>query len=202
MSGTTKEAGEPVGKAGGWKRVTAVHLAMIVAALIGIAWTSAADPGAAGATPGAPRGVTWVWLALVPVYCAACIWHGWDWATANRLRMRLVVTQALHWLAFLGAMYMVLSPTVSGMMNADAIGLVLLTLLAMGTFVAGVHAWSAAICATGVTLALAIPVISWLDRSIVLVVASIAVVAVVAGWVMLRRLRRPAPSASPSALTP
>lgn len=183
-------AGTDAKPQGSWKRVTAVHLGMIVAALIGIAWTSAADPGAA--TPGAARGVTWVWLALVPIYCAACIWHGWAGATANRMRTRLVVTQALHWLAFLGAMYMVLSPAVSGMMNADAIGLVLLTLLAMGTFVAGVHAWSAAICATGVTLALAIPVISWLDRSLVLLLAAAAVVAVVAGWVMLRRMRAPA----------
>ena len=53
--------------------------------------------------------------------------------------MRLIWTQALHWLAFLVAMNSGLLPNVQNMLNSDATGLAILLLLALGTFVAGVH---------------------------------------------------------------
>ena len=54
--------------------------------------------------------------------------------------MQLVVTQALHWLAFVGAMWLMFLPEVRGIVNDNATSLTLLILLALGTFVAGVHA--------------------------------------------------------------
>jgi hypothetical protein len=169
-----------------WRRTALVHLAMVVAALLGIAYTSLARPAAD--QPGG--GVFWVWIALVPAYFAACVWHGWAGATASRQRTRLVLTQALHWLAFLVAMYVILSPEVRGVLNDNAVGLMLLSLLAMGTFVAGVHAWSAPICATGVLLALAIPVVAWLDENAVLLtVGSLLALAAVGGFLFYRRSR-------------
>ncbi|PWS37374.1 hypothetical protein DFH01_11065 [Falsiroseomonas bella] len=174
--------------ASNWRRTALVHLAMVVAALLGIAYTSLARPAAD--QPGG--GVFWVWIALVPAYFAACLWHGWARASAERMRTRLVVTQALHWLAFLVAMYVMLTPEVRGVLNDNAVGLMLLSLLAMGTFVAGVHAWSAAICATGVLLALAIPVIAWLDENVVLLLVGLSLVVLVGGAVLYYRRLRPA----------
>jgi hypothetical protein len=171
-----------------WRRTALVHLAMVAAALLGIAYTSLARPAAD--QPGG--GVFWVWIALVPAYFAACLWHGWARASAERLRTRLVVTQGLHWLAFLVAMYVMLTPEVRGVLNDNAVGLMLLSLLAMGTFVAGVHAWSAAICATGVLLALAIPVIAWLDENVVLLLVGLSLVVLVGGAVFYYRRLRPA----------
>jgi hypothetical protein len=169
-----------------WRRTVLVHLAMVVAALLGIAYTSLARPAAD--QPGG--GVFWVWIALVPAYFGACVWHGWAGATASRQRTRLVVTQALHWLAFLVAMYVVLSPEVRGVLNDNAVGLMLLSLLAMGTFVAGVHAWSAPICATGVLLVLAIPVVAWLDENAVLLTVGVLLALAAAGGVLFYRGRR------------
>jgi hypothetical protein len=171
-----------------WRRTALIHLAMIVAALLGIAYTSLARPAAD--QPGG--GVFWVWIALVPAYFAACVWHGWARASAERLRSRLLLTQALHWLAFLVAMYVMLTPAVRGVLNDNAVGLMLLSLLAMGTFVAGVHAWSAAICATGLLLALAIPVVAWLDENAVLLLVGLILAVLIAGAVLYYRRLRPA----------
>lgn len=168
-----------------WLGLSVVHLVMVVAALVGIGWTSVEGTPETGA-----RGtVVWFWLALVPAYGAACIWEGWAHATASRLRTRLVVTQLLHWAAFLVAMYMLLTPGVRAVLNDNAVGLALLTLLAISTFVAGVHAWSLPICTTGVVLALAVPAIAWADANMLLIVAVVLVLAVGAGGVMLLRSR-------------
>jgi hypothetical protein len=51
-----------------------VHVAMILGALFGIAYTSAAGPATAGGTR--PQ-VFWVWLILAPLYYLACIAEGW-----------------------------------------------------------------------------------------------------------------------------
>jgi hypothetical protein len=174
-----------------WLGLTVVHLVMIVAALLGIGWTSVMGT----APDGTGRGVFWIWLALVPAYCAACIWEGWAHATASRLRTRLVLTQVLHWLAFLVAMYVLLTPQVRGVLNDNAIGLALLTLLAMGTFVAGVHAWSLPVCATGVLLALAVPVIAWVDANMVLILAGLLLAALVAAAVLVVRHQMRTPGA-------
>ena len=101
-----------------WIGLSLVHLAMVVAALVGIGITSLAGPPAIGTR----SAVVWIWLALVPAYCVACIWEGWAYATASRLRTRLVVTQLLHWAAFLVAMYMLLTPAARGLARRQAGG--------------------------------------------------------------------------------
>jgi hypothetical protein len=176
-----------------WLGLGAVHLAMVIGGLLGIGFTSIAGPGSD--VPGS--NVFWVWLALVPAYLLACIWEGWSHAKASGQRRRLVVTQALHWLAFLIAMYVLLLPQVRGVLNDNAVGLALLTLLAMGTFIAGVHAWSVPVCVTGVLLALAVPALAWVDANIVLLLTGVLLVALVAAGVLIyRRHSRAAPAAS------
>ena len=49
--------------------------------------------------------------------------------------------------------------------SALATSLVLLILLALGTFLAGLHLASVQICFLGLALALAVPTISWLKQS-------------------------------------
>jgi hypothetical protein len=103
-----------------------------------------------------------------------------------------VATQALHWLAFLAVMWVVLLPGVRGVLDDNAVGLALLLLLAMGTFVAGVHAWSPGICVTGLLLGLAVPAVAWLQESAVLLLLVGAALAAVALAVLaLARPRRP-----------
>ncbi|MBX9701492.1 MAG: hypothetical protein K2X74_18805 [Acetobacteraceae bacterium] len=156
-----------------------VHVAMVLGALFGIAWTGTAGT-APGGTGTGPR-VVWVWLVLGPLYCLACIAAGWPRVEGWPGRRRLIATQVLHWAAFLLAMWVLLLPGVRVMLNDDALGLALLLLLAMGTFVAGVHAWSLGICVTGALLGLAIPAIAWLDRMAVLLLVLAVLGAIGAG---------------------
>ena len=73
----------------------------------------------------------------------------------------MIWTQALYWLAFLVAMNLVLLTSMRTMLNADALGLAILMLLALGTFVAGVHIQAWEVCALGAGMALSVPAIAW-----------------------------------------
>lgn len=101
---------------------------VLVLTLVGVAYTSFTK-----------RPTTAYWEFLVPVTGALCIWSGWRSARERKEEFRLIWTQVAHWLAFFAAMNLLLLPRVQDMLNADATGLAILLLLALGTFVAGVH---------------------------------------------------------------
>jgi hypothetical protein len=130
----------------------------------------------------------WQFLALV--ICLVCIGSGWPHAHDKKAQLRLVWTQALHWLAFLVAMNVVLLPGVQRMMNADATSLAILTLLALGTFTAGVHILAWQICLVGVVMAAGVPASAWLERSALLLsIGALAVVGIgLAFWLYIRRV--------------
>ena len=111
--------------------------------------------------------------------------------------MRLVWTQALHWLAFLAAMNLLLLSGVASLLSPDATGLTILTLLALGTFVAGVHIQSWQICILGMIMGLGVPAIAWVERSaLLLVLGAIAVVAIGGAlWWGMRGRRASSPRA-------
>jgi hypothetical protein len=109
------------------------------------------------------------WELLAPVIGIVCIGAGWQSATDRAARLRLVWTQALHWLAFILVMNMMLLPSVQRSFNADTTGLSIFILLALGTFTAGVHALSWQICLLGLIMALGIPAIAWIENSALLV---------------------------------
>ena len=91
--------------------------------------------------------------------------------------MRLIVTQALHWFAFLLVMNLMLLSSVQRVFTAETTGLAIFTLLALGTFTAGVHVLSWQVCLLGLIMTLGIPAIAWIENSALLVV--VIVVAVV-----------------------
>ena len=114
--------------------------------LFGIAYTSFSKR---------PFILYWEFLALV--VGVVCVWTGWRRASDRDARAPLIWTQALHWLAFLAAMNLLLLSTVQSMLNADATGLAILMLLALGTFIAGVHMLAWEICVLGVVMAFFVP---------------------------------------------
>ena len=153
------------------------YTAVFILAIFGIAYNSYSKQSIVG---------YWQFLALV--ICMVCIGAGWPHAHDKKARLHLVWTQALHWLAFLVAMNVVLLPNVQGMMNADATSLAILTLLALGTFTAGVHILSWPICLVGVVMAVGVPASAWLERSALLL--SVGVLAALgiglASWLYVR----------------
>ena len=157
------------------------YAAVFVLAIFGIAYNSYSKQSIVG---------YWQFLALV--ICVVCIGSGWPHAHDKKARLRLAWTQALHWLAFLVAMNVVLLPNVQRMMNADATSLAILTLLALGTFTAGVHILSWQICLVGVVMAVGVPASAWLERSALLLsVGALALLGIgLASWLYIRQKTR------------
>jgi hypothetical protein len=146
------------------------YLLVLVLALFGIAFTSyQRGPMAA------------YWIVLAPLIGAICVASRWREIEDRDERMHLVWKQVLHWAAVLVAMHLMFVADVARMMNSDASALAVLTLLALGTFTAGVHIGSWRICLVGAILAIGVPGIAWLEQSaLLLLVAALVVIAVLA----------------------
>jgi hypothetical protein len=137
---------------------------VLVLTLIGVGYTSFTK-----------RPTTTYWEFLVPVTGALCIWSGWRSAREKKEEFRLIWTQVVHWLAFFVAMNLLLLPSVQDMVNADATGLAILLLLALGTFVAGVHIPAWEVCILGVVMALFVPAIAWIEEAALIVLLALIV---------------------------
>lgn len=114
--------------------------------------------------------VTTYWELLAPLIAVVCVGAGWRKADDNAARFRLIWTQALHWLAFLVVMNVMMLPSVQRILSVGATGLSILTLLALGTFTAGVHVLSWQVCLLGLVMALCVPTIAWIEASALIVV--------------------------------
>jgi hypothetical protein len=170
-----------LGGLGRWLLRDLPYAAMLVLAVGGIVLTSFRGPT-----------TYFYWMALAPIYALIVVASGWRQLETGAERMRLVVTQALHWAAFLGAMWLMFLPEVSGVVNLNATSLTLLILLALGTFVAGVHAAVWRISAVGVFLALSVPAVAWVQESAMLLLVGTLLLILVGAtfWWMWRRESR------------
>ena len=154
-----------------WLREWPYGLVLLLT-LVGVAYTSITK-----------RPTTGFWEFLVPVTAAVCVWSGWRYAHDRKAQFRLIWTQVAHWLAFFVAMNLLLVPDVQKMLNADATGLAILLLLALGTFVAGIHIPAWEICILGFVMALFVPAIAWIEEAaLILLLGAIVLVAVVAAF--------------------
>jgi hypothetical protein len=105
----------------------------------------------------------WEFVALaIGVLCIITEWPRLD---QKQARVRLIWTQALHWAAVLITMNIMLLSNVQRLLPTPAMSLVLLSLLALGTFLAGLNLLSLQIGFLGLALALAVPAIAWLKNS-------------------------------------
>jgi hypothetical protein len=125
------------------------------------------------------------WEILAPFLVLVCVGAGWHHAHDNAARWRLIASQALHWLAFLIVINLMLLPTVQRNFSANATGLAIFTLLSLGTFTAGLHIPSWQVCLLGLIMALGIPAIAWVENSalfFLLMTAGVLGIAVVLWW--------------------
>lgn len=157
------------------------YFLILILAFFGVAYTSFAN------TP-----MTKYWIVLAPFIGLVCVITRWSDAENREERLRLIWTQALHWAAVLLAMQIMFVADVGHMMNADARALAALTMLALGTFTAGVHVASWRIGLVGIVLAMGVPAIAWLEQSAFLLLLVFAVlVAVIAPFFFRDRSPRP-----------
>jgi hypothetical protein len=128
------------------------------------------------------------WEILAPIIGLVCVWYGWPDASDNNARLRLIATQALHWLAFILVMNIVFLSSVQRIFTAGSTGIAIFTLLALGTFTAGVHILSWQVALLGLIMAFGIPAIAWVENSSLLLVL-VAAVVVGIGAIIWWRLR-------------
>ncbi len=152
------------------------YIVMLILAVLGVAFASVA--GGAMMT---------YWEILVPVFAAVCVWTRSRETHPRPQLRRLVTVEALHWGAVFLAMQLAYVPDVESMMNADASALMVLTLLALGTFTAGAQIGAWRICVVGVVLALGVPFIAWLDRATLLITIVSVTIAVLATFIFVHR---------------
>jgi hypothetical protein len=129
------------------------------------------------------------WVILTPVFGVITIAEGWTHFSDRAERLGLVYRVALSWCALLLAIYLLSNDGVKGVMNVNATSLAMMTLLALGTFVAGVQGRVWRICAVGCALFLAVPGLGWLDQSPLLLTAAAFVIVALGGlaWWVSRR---------------
>src|SRR5215470_4134946 len=162
------------------------YLLVLILVVFGIAYTSFAK------TP-----ITTYWIVLAPFIGLICVIARWRDAENREQRLHLIWTQALHWGAVLVAMRLMFVADVARMMNADASALAALTVLALGTFTAGVHIAAWRICVVGIVLALGVPAIAWLEQStLLLLLIAVVAVAVIAPFFWHRKRSAQHPAAS------
>ena len=135
-----------------WRKLP--FIAVLALAVFGVAYQN---------TSSRPLVGYWEFLALATG--VLCVVTAWDNAEGKRAHYRLIGMQALHWAAILVTMNMVLWSDLRQMLPAPATSLVLLTLFALGTFLAGVNLLSVQICFLGLAMALAVPAIAWFKQS-------------------------------------
>lgn len=156
------------------------YLVALFLALAGVAYSNVSH-----------QPLTGYWELLALAMAVMCVVTQWDGGSDRSSGFRLIGTQALHWAAVLVAMNIMVLNRVQSMLPAPALSLVLLMLLALGTFLAGVSFLSVEICFLGAALALAVPAIAWLTQSFLFLVLVLLFVAGigVAVWPSLARRR-------------
>ena len=145
-----------------WIRELPFALVLILTTL-GVAYTSFSKQPIVG-----------YWELLAPLIALVCIGSGWPSATDRTARLTLIGSQALHWLAFIVVMNLLLLPSVQRNFTANSTALAVFTLLALGTFTAGLQVFSWQVCSLGLVMALAVPAIAWIENSALIVVVIFA----------------------------
>ena len=168
------EGGAPSPKTSFWLRELP-YLVVLGLTLIGVGLTTVSR---------APPTGYWEFMALV--LCVVTISTAWAETSGRNARLRLIVTQALHWTSFLVAMNLTLLPSVQRLLNPEATGVTALLLLALGALTAGINVLSWQIAFIGVVLAISVPLKAWLQQGAVVVVLGLIValvgLAVVYSW--------------------
>jgi hypothetical protein len=125
----------------------------------------------------------WYWVFMVPVFGATCLFTQWSNARAGgQVWYKLIWTQVLHWGGLLLAIYLVyLLMSARGMDSAN-VGLVIVTMLALTTFLAGVYTgWL--FCLAGVFLGIAALVATYIEANVwVLLLIAVLVLVIALVW--------------------
>jgi len=146
-----------------------VIIVMIALSIIGI-----------GITDFSPADSYKYWVAMVPIFCGACLILEWSRVRGKGFKWTTILrTQLLHWAGLLVAVRLVFEMLQKGRLDNENTGLVILLLLALSTFIAGIHlGWR--LCVVGGFLGAALVAATYLEEYVwLLLIIGLAVLAIV-----------------------
>jgi hypothetical protein len=126
------------------------YFAIVVIGIVGVSWTSLLGVS-----------VAIYWVTMTPIAGLLCVCAGWAHLPRGRGRLEMVAIQLGQWAAVLVAMYLIHVSNSDGRVTHDAVGSILLTLLALGVFISGLDLRTWKLCVAGAFLALAVPFVAW-----------------------------------------
>jgi hypothetical protein len=128
------------------------YFAIVIIGIVGVSWTNSL---------GIP--VATYWVTMTPIAGLLCIAVGWSHLPLGRGRFEMAASQFGQWAAVLVAMYLIHVSNIDGLVTHDALGSILLTLLALGVFISGLDLRTWKLCVAGAFLALAVPFVAWFE---------------------------------------
>jgi general stress protein CsbA len=149
-----------------------ILIALILLSIIGI-----------GITDFSPADSHRYWFAMVPVFAGACLILEWSRARGKGQKWTTIIrTQLLLWLGLLLAVRLAYLLLHTGRLDNENIGLIILLLLALTTFFAGIHlGWRLFI--VGIFLGVALIGATYLEEFVwIFLIIAIGVVAIFLLW--------------------
>jgi len=132
----------------------APYFAIVIGGVVGVCWTSFFRRPSAE-----------YWVIMSPITALLCVAVGFSRTPRGRGRLETVAIQLAQWAAVLVAMYLIDISSVGGLTTSDALGGMLLTLLALGVFISGLDLRDWRLLVAGAFLALAVPLIAWVEQA-------------------------------------
>lgn len=112
----------------------------------------------------------WYWLAMVPIFFAACLYLEWQTSAKSGVPAKtIVLKQIQHWLGLLAGISITFYLREIGSFDNQTTGLILLLLLSLTTFLAGVTVgWLFRLL--GIFLALCLVLVVYMEHYLSLIV--------------------------------
>jgi len=162
----------------GLKVFEIIFVILMVLAIIGV-----------GITDFSPARSYWYWLAMAPIFACACLFIEWThMRDEGKSWLSILRTQLLTWFGLLVAVQLVFLLLRAGRLTYESTGLVILLLLALTTFIVGIQL-GFQLCVLGGFLGLTLLFVAFLEQY-VWVIAFVAMLGVIATFLVLRRKRR------------
>jgi hypothetical protein len=162
----------------GLKIFEIIFVVLVVLAIIGV-----------GITDFSPARSYWYWMAMAPIFACACLIIEWTQVrNEGKKWLGILRTQLLTWLGLLVAVQIVFLLLRSGRLTYESTGLVILLLLALTTFIVGIHL-GFQVCLLGVFLGLTLLVAAYLEQY-VWVIALLAVLGLIVTLFAFKRRHR------------
>lgn len=126
------------------------------------------------------------WSAMFPIFGIVSVWHELSGPNSNPGPLwKRTLRQVLHWLGPIAAVQIIFLQLARGQMDADAVALVTLVILAVTCFMAGVHMdrsfyWVSAALAFSAVVGTEVEAYLWMLAAIAIIAVAITVFAAIA----------------------